>query len=81
MTASNSSGQDKKVVMLAVLREEDEIIGGEGPQKGKDEAIIRPVPVQEFGDYVAQQHRNNNQSFISQFQVSIGNCHILCVHT
>ncbi len=66
MTATNSSGSTHRLVLLTVRKEEDEDL-----QESSDTVTIQePVPVKEFGDYVACLHGNNNKLFKSQFFVS-----------
>ncbi len=66
MTATNSSGSTQRLVLLTVRKEEDEDL-----QTSSDTVIIQePVPVKEFGDYVARLHSNDNKLFKSQFTVS-----------
>ena len=67
MVASNTSGKVQKLVVFTVRKK------GEGLQEtvdGGGVAGVKPVPIKEFGDYVAHLHSNNNKLFKSQFKVS-----------
>lgn len=66
-TASNASGSVKGQVELKVHEEEDE---RESSTSEKTPGpVTHPVPVHQFGDYVAQLHASNNVGYFRQYQV------------
>ena len=63
LVASNSSGSAEKEVELKVLNEAEA-----PPPKDVD---LSPVPVMEFGSFVANNHKNSNAGFKDMYQVCI----------
>ena len=61
LVASNSSGSAEKEVELKVFDE-----GEAPPPKDVD---LSPVPVMEFGSFVAKNHKNSNAGFKDMYQV------------
>ena len=61
LVASNSSGSAEKEVALKVLNEAEA-----PPPKDVD---LSPVPVMEFGSFVANNHKNSNARFKDMYQV------------
>ena len=61
LTVTNSSGRAEKEVILSV--------GCDGGEGGGSEETNRPVPVSEFGVYVAQHHVQGNKMFTQVYQV------------
>ena len=75
MVAVNKSGSVEQQVKLSVQME-----GEKTPDVERKIMTFEPIPVAEFGEYVAQNHGNNNQGFRDQFSVSLG-CLIRVVHS
>ena len=50
---------------LRVSREEEEATGD------KERVEMKPIPVAEFGDYVAQSHSHSDQDFKFQYSVCV----------
>ena len=65
LVARNSLGSAEQVVKLSVVME-----GEKTPEVERRSMDFMPIPVKDFGDYVAKNHDNNNQGFREQFQVS-----------
>ena len=66
----NEAGRASKNVVLDVFQGISEIQAPlEATQSEFDD--VGPIPILEFGDYVAQGHTNSNKKFISEFKVSI----------
>ena len=65
LLARNSAGSMQQQVKLTVQIEKDRT-----PDFGGTSMTFEPVPVSEFGDYVAKNHAGNNQGFRDQFMVS-----------
>ena len=69
MLVTNCNGSTEKEVKLSVRLEEDDA------KAVKPERIdLEPVPMKEFGHYVAQCHSNSNEIFLHQYLV----CLLLC---
>ena len=67
--ANNSAGTvDQQVILVIVKEETDEakVLNGEA----KLQASIGPIPVKDFGTFVADSHANSNDKFQLQFNVS-----------
>ena len=62
--AVNSAGSMEKEVKLLVYVE-----GESAPAIQKQELEIKPIPVAEFGQYVADNHASNNRGFRDQYTV------------
>ena len=72
--AANEYGSEEREVTLAVKKEEESCVADEN----QDAVSSRPIPVLEFGKYVAELHANSNQPFIALYKV----CRILnLLHT
>ena len=71
--AKNSRGSVEREVILSVRQEEEEAttVDREGVE-------VRPVPVAEFGDYVAESHSNSNEIFKLQYSVRVHVCSKYC---
>lgn len=67
LVATNSSGSTEQSVKLTVQFE-----GEKTPDVERKAMSFAPIPVAEFGDYVARNHANNNQGFRDQYQVRLG---------
>ena len=65
LVARNSLGSTEREVKLSVVME-----GEQTPEVGHNFMNFIPIPVKDFGKYVAKNHNNNNQGFKEQFQVS-----------
>ena len=63
LLAENSAGTARREVQLTVEKEE------EGRSPGEQALDIKPLPLAAFGEYVAENHGNNNRGFRDQFQV------------
>ena len=68
LVARNSLGSAEQEVKLSVVME-----GEKTPEEEHKFMDFIPIPVKDFGKYVAKNHGNNNQGFKEQFQVS-NNC-------
>ena len=64
LTVTNSSGRAEKEVIVSVVCD-----GGDGGEGGGSEETNRPVPLSEFGVYVAQHHVQGNKMFTQVYQV------------
>ena len=64
LLAKNSSGSAEREVRLTVRQEEEEAAPVE-----RERVEIQPVPVAEFGDYVAYCHSNSDEVFKLQYNV------------
>ena len=68
-TARNASGSAEGKVQLKVKEEGDDgwmMSGGSGK---KGNTATNPIPVDKFGEHVAQLHANNNVGFYREYQV------------
>ena len=65
LVARNSSGSAEREVKLSVVIE-----GEKTPEVEHKSMDFIPIPMKDFGKYVAKNHDNNNQGFKEQFQVS-----------
>ena len=65
LIARNSLGSAEQEVKLSVVME-----GEKTPEIEHKSMDFIPIPVKDFGKYVAKNHNNNNQGFKEQFQVS-----------
>ncbi len=64
LSAKNSRGRAEREVRLTVTQEEEE------PAVGTKERVeIQPVPVPEFGEYVAKSHAHTDEIFKLQYNV------------
>ena len=66
-TASNASGSVGGQVELKVREEDDE--KESSVSEASPSPVTHPVPVHQFGDYVAELHAGNNVGFFRQYQV------------
>ena len=66
LVARNSVGSAEREVKLSVVMEGEKAL--EVERRSMD---FIPIPVKDFGKYVAKNHDKNNQGFKEQFQVSI----------
>ncbi len=73
LEACNSAGKIEKEVRLDVHKEWEDNVKSDG----KCNTNVKAVPVDQFGDYVAENHSNNNLRFREQFQVNQFNCLIV----
>ena len=69
-TARNTSGSVEGKVDLRVREEEEGNEGGWISER-KPGPVTKPVPVDQFGEHVAQLHANNNVGFFRQYQVCL----------
>ncbi len=67
MVALNSAGSVERAVNVSVRVE-----GESTPAIQKRVVEMKPVPVAEFGHYVADHHTSNNRGFRDQYLVSQG---------
>ena len=68
LVATNSEGTVEKQFSLKVVSEEDD---EEPPLAATTEVVkSKPVPVDEFGQYVSQNHANSNKGFTTLYNVS-----------
>ncbi len=65
LEARSTAGSVQQQVKLTVQVDRDRT-----PDFGGTAVTFAPVPVNEFGEYVVQNHTNNNQGFRDQFIVS-----------
>ena len=65
LLAKNSRGSVEREVTLTVRQEEEEVANVD-----REGVEVRPVPVAEFGDYVADSHSNSNEIFKLQYVCS-----------
>ena len=65
LSAKNSKGSAKREVRLTVTQEEEE----PAAVKPKERVEIQPVPVSEFGEYVAKNHAHLDEIFKLQYNV------------
>ena len=66
-TASNASGSSEGKVQLKVKEEgEEDLVSSLSKNPGPE---TKPVPVDKFGEHVAQLHANNNMGFFKEYQV------------
>ena len=68
LVATNSVGTVEKQFTLKLISETPET-----PSSGGGRELSHPVPMAEFGQYVAQNHANTNKGFIALYNV----CHTL----
>lgn len=68
-TARNASGSVEGDIRLKVREEEEE--GESSVSEKKPGPQTQPIPVDQFGDHVAQLHANNNVGFFRQYQVGL----------
>ena len=73
--AANEYGSEEREVTLAVRKEEESC--NSMADENQDAVSSRPVPVLEFGKYVAELHANSNQPFIALYKVCRQNESIL----
>ena len=66
LLAKNSSGSAEREVRLTVRQEEEE-----AAPVYRERVEIQPVPVAEFGDYVAHCHSDANKIFKLQYNVTL----------
>ena len=64
LSANNCKGSAEREVRLTVTLEEKE-----AAVVDKERVAVQPVPVAEFGDYVAQNHSNQDEVFKLQYRV------------
>ena len=64
LVARNSAGSTEQEVKLSVVME-----GENTPEVEHKSMDFIPIPVKDFGKYVAKNHDKNNQGFKEQFQV------------
>ena len=69
LLAKNSRGSAEREVRLTVIQEEEE-----EAVAAKERVEIQPVPVAEFGDYVANNHANSDKIFRIQYNVGTYDC-------
>ena len=62
----------EREVTLTVRQEEEEVANVD-----REGVEVRPVPVAEFGDYVADSHSNSNEIFKLQYSVRVYACSIV----
>ena len=67
LVAQNSAGSMEREVRLFVNQEEQP-----SPPAAKKQILLSPIPVDEFGKFVANSHSSNNQDFRDQYTVSTG---------
>ena len=65
LLAKNSRGSAEREVRLTVTQEEEE-----PAVPAKERVETQPVPVAEFGEYVAKNHAHNDELFKLQYNVS-----------
>ena len=65
LVAQNPAGRVEKKVTLTVLRE-----GEQAPHLNNRHITFSPIPMNEFGEYVASGHANDNTDFKDQYTVS-----------
>ncbi len=65
MEARNSAGKTDREVKLHIEKEGDD----GNSNAGKENLNISAIPVDQFGEYVAENHSSNNRGFRDQFQV------------
>ena len=65
LVASNSEGSVENQLILKVMTE---TAGDEEPDSSTV-AVYKPIPVSEFGQYVAQNHASSNKGFSNLFKV------------
>ena len=65
LIVKNSKGSVENEVKLTVTPEEEEVKVTES-----NEVYMKPIPVDNFGDYVVQCHSNSNEIFKLQYAVS-----------
>ena len=66
LLAKNSRGSAEREVRLTVTQEEEE-----AAVAAKERVEIQPVPVAEFGEYVAKNHAHSDEMFKLQYDVGI----------
>ena len=68
LEARNSAGKVEREVRLDVQKEweDNSITNGNSAKKHNN---VKAVPVDQFGDYVAENHSSNNLGFRNQFKV------------
>ena len=66
LVATNPAGRVEREVSLSVRRE-----GEPAPYLSFRRTTFSPISVDEFGEYVAQCHANENQEFKDQYTVSL----------
>ena len=64
LSAKNSRGSAEREVRLTVTQEEEE-----PAVPAKERVEIQPVPVSEFGEYVAKNHTHSDEMFKLQYNV------------
>ena len=63
--ATNQHGSEEREVNLVVRKEEESCV----PDEFENTISTRPIPVLEFGKYVAELHAGSNQPFIKLYKV------------
>ena len=64
LVATNSSGKAEREVTLTVLSD-----SCDGEEDGGSGEINKPVPVDEFGQFVVEKHANGNVEFTKSYEV------------
>ncbi len=67
LVASGPSGTAEKELQLIVVPEG----GGEEATAAEFEVDLTPIPVDEFGAYVTEQHANGNKKFANNYSVGV----------
>ncbi len=73
LVATNTAGSVSKEVHVTVLADEE-------PNPLAPKVTFRPIPLPEFGEYVAVNHANSDQGFMEQYKVTDYGC-IHSMHT
>ena len=66
LVAKNSKGSAERQVTLTVRQEPEEETAA-----ADKKVLIKPTPVSEFGEYVAECHSNSNEVFKLQYNVNL----------